>query len=306
MVYRYIFKRILSAIPTLLGVLIFVFLLTRVIGDPVVVLLPPEASAEQILEMRATLGLDKSLLHQFWIYFRSAVTGDFGSSFWSDRPAVSVVLERFPATLQLALASTFVAILLGIPAGILAALKRNTLVDVGISVGALFGLSMPNFWLGLMMILFFGVTLRWLPISGHGSFAHIIMPALTLGTSMMAILARLMRTDLLDALSREYITTAAAKGLSARRVVLKHALKNALIPTVTLIGLQFGALLGGSVVTETVFAWPGLGRLIIQAIGKRDYPVIQAGVMLFAVFFIVINLVVDLTYAALDPRIKYD
>ena len=306
MVYRYIFNRVMSAIPTLLGVLIFVFLLTRVIGDPVVVLLPPEASAEQILEMRTTLGLDKSLLHQFWIYFRSAMVGDFGSSFWSDRPALSIVLERFPATLQLALASTFVAIFLGIPAGIVAALKRNTAVDVGISVSALFGLSMPNFWLGLMMILFFGVTLRWFPISGRGSVTHIIMPALTLGTSMMAILARLMRTDLLDALSREYITTAKSKGLSTRKVVLKHALKNALIPTVTLIGLQFGALLGGSVVTETVFAWPGLGRLIIQAIGKRDYPVIQAGVMLFAVFFIIINLIVDVTYAALDPRIKYE
>lgn len=304
---KYSLQRILLALPTLLGVMIIVFLLTRVIGDPALLLLAPEQmTPERIEALRASLGLDQPLPVQFGRFLVSALRGDFGDSFTSGRPALGVVIEYLGATVELAIAALVVAILLGLPLGIIAALNRNSLLDIGISSVALLGLSMPNFWLGLMLILFFGVQLMWLPISGSGSFAHLILPAITLGTSMMAILSRLIRTDMLDILSQDYVQTAKAKGLGQFKVVRKHALKNALIPTVTLIGLQFGALLGGSIVTETVFAWPGLGRLLIEAIRSRDFPVIQASAVTFAIFFIVINLAVDLIYGVLDPRIRYE
>jgi peptide/nickel transport system permease protein len=303
---RYVLKRLMLAIPTLFGVLVLVFMLTHIIGDPVTLLLPPEASIEQIEALEQALGLDKPMVVQFVIFLKQAVQGDFGDSLWQGRPAAKLVFERLPATLELTIAAVFVAVVIGIPAGILAALARNSVVDVGISVFALFGLSMPNFWLGLMLILYLGVHLHWLPISGKGGIDHLVLPAITLGTSMMGILARLMRTDLLDVLSQEYITTAYAKGLGQLSVIVRHTVRNALIPTITIIGLQFGQLLGGAVVTETIFAWPGMGRLIIQAINHRDYSVIQLAVLLFAAFFVVVNLLVDLMYAVLNPRIKYD
>lgn len=293
------------AVPTLFGVMVIVFFLTRVIGDPVAILLPPEASQTQLENLENALGLNRPLPYQFVRFLSSAVRGNFGLSFWQDRPAMEIVLERLPATLELALASVLVAIVVGIPAGMLAALNRNSITDLAVSVFALLGLSMPNFWLGLMLILFFGVSLRLLPISGIGGLSHLVLPALTLGASMTGILARLIRTDMLDVLSQEYMKTAYAKGLRASVAVTRHAFRNALIPTVTVIGLQFGALLGGAVVVESVFAWPGIGRLIIQAIGNRDFPVIQAAVVLFAVFFIMVNLIVDLFYGVLDPRIRY-
>lgn len=303
---RYIAKRLLLYIPTLLGVLAVVFILTHVVGDPSVLLIQPEASREDLEHMRHILGLDRPLWEQFWVFMRQAVQGDFGRSFWSDRTAMSVVLERLPATAELALCSLVIALILGIPAAILAALKRNSVLDLTVSTLSLFGISMPSFWFGLMMMLVFGVWLRWFPISGRGGFSHLVLPAVTLGVSMMAIVERLLRTDLLDVLGEDYVRTAAAKGLSTRRVVLRHALKNALIPTVTMIGMQLGALLGGAVVTETVFGWPGLGRLVVKSIGDRDYPVVHCAVWVLALVFISINLLVDLLYGILDPRIRYD
>ncbi|MDD5263994.1 MAG: ABC transporter permease [Candidatus Bipolaricaulis sp.] len=303
---RYVVKRLLLYIPTLLGVLAVVFILTHVVGDPSVLLIQPGASREDLEHMREILGLDRPIWEQFWVFLRQALQGDFGTSFWSDRAAMSIVMERLPATAELAFASLLVALVLGIPAAILAALKRNSFLDLSISTLSLFGISMPSFWLGLMMMLVFGVWLQWLPISGRGGFDHLILPAVTLGVSMMAIVERLLRTDLLDVLSEDYVRTAAAKGLTTRRVVLKHALKNALIPTVTMIGMQLGGLLGGAVVTETVFGWPGLGRLVVKSIADRDYPVVHCAVWILAVVFISINLVVDLLYGILDPRIRYD
>ncbi len=304
----FIVRRILLAIPTLLGVLVAVFLLVRVLGDPVVMLLPPDVTvtAERQQEMRSALGLDLPLPDQLWIFVTSALRGDFGVSFYGGQPAMESILQRLRATLELALVSLTFAIVVGLPLGIVAALNRNTLTDVSISAVSLLGMSMPNFWLGLMLILGFGVHLRLLPISGRGELEHLILPALTLGTGMVAIIARLIRTDVLDVLNQDYVRTARAKGASNRSVVWKHALKNALIPTVTILGLQFGALLGGAVVVETVFAWPGVGRLMIQSIEKRDFPVVQAAVVLFAFFFVTINLIVDIIYGFLDPRIRYD
>ena len=304
----FIVRRILLAIPTLLGVLVAVFLLVRVLGDPVVMLLPPDVTvtAERQQEMRSALGLDLPLPDQLWIFVTSALRGDFGVSFYGGQPAMESILQRLRATLELALVSLSFAIVVGLPLGIVAALNRNTLTDVSISAMSLLGMSMPNFWLGLMLILGFGVHLRLLPISGRGELEHLILPALTLGTGMVAIIARLIRTDVLDVLNQDYVRTARAKGASSRSVVWKHALKNALIPTVTILGLQFGALLGGAVVVETVFAWPGVGRLMIQSIEKRDFPVVQAAVVLFAFFFVTINLIVDIIYGFLDPRIRYD
>jgi len=303
---HYIVKRLLLYIPTLLGVLAVVFILTHVVGDPSVLLIQPEASREDLEQMQHILGLDRPIWEQFWVFIRQAVQGDFGRSFWSDETAMSIVLERLPATAELAFCSLLIAVILGIPAAILAALKRNSFLDLGISTLSLFGISMPSFWLGLMMMLVFGVWLRWLPISGRGGLDHLVLPAVTLGVSMMAIVERLLRTDLVDVLSEDYVRTAAAKGLSGRRVVLRHALKNALIPTVTMIGMQLGALLGGAVVTETVFGWPGLGRLVVKSISDRDYPVVHCAVCVLAVVFISINLLVDLLYGVLDPRIRYD
>jgi peptide/nickel transport system permease protein len=303
----FILRRTLLAVPTLLGVLVAIFLLVRVLGDPVVMLLPPDITVtpEYQNELREALGLDLPLSAQLWIFVTSALRGDFGVSFYGGQPAMESVVQRMRPTLELAVASLAIAITVGIPLGIAAALRRNSLVDVSISAISLLGMSMPNFWLGLMFILAFGVHLQLLPISGRGGFEHLILPALTLGTGMVAIIARLIRTDVLDVLSQDYIRTAQAKGVSSRLVVWKHTLKNALIPTVTILGLQFGALLGGAVVVETVFAWPGVGRLMIQAIGRRDFPVVQAAVVLFATFFVTINILVDIAYGFLDPRIRY-
>jgi ABC-type dipeptide/oligopeptide/nickel transport system permease component len=303
---RYIYRRLLLAIPSILGVIIIVFFLSRIIGSPVYVLMQAESSKADIQAIEKSLGLDKPLSEQFLRYLGRVMRGDFGTSYWSDRPAMEIVLERFPATLQLAWISLVFAIIVGILLGMIVALKRDTFMDIFISIFSLFGISMPSFWLGLMLILVFGVTLNILPISGNNSFLHLIMPAFTLGFGMVAIIVRLIRNDLLDVINKQYITTAYAKGLSKKKVILKHALKNALIPTVTMIGLQFGSLLGGSVVVETVFAWPGLGRLMIQSIYKRDFPIIEASVFLYAIFFIVVNIIVDIIYSFLDPRIRYD
>lgn len=304
----YALRRIGLAVPTLLGVLVTVFLLLRLLGDPAVMLIPPDTaiSPEQLSEIRRSIGIDRPLPVQLWLFITNALRGDFGVSYYGGQDAMKLVLSRLGPTLELSLLALAFAVLVGVPLGIAAALRRNTSVDIGISAVSLLGMSMPNFWLGLMLILIFGVQLKWLPISGRGELRNLILPALTLGASMVAIVQRLIRTDVLETLTQDFVRTAKAKGAAPRAVVWRHTLKNALIPTVTVLGLQFGALLGGSIVVETVFAWPGVGRLMIQSISNRDYPVVQAAVVLFAVFFVVINLVVDVVYGFLDPRIRYD
>ena len=304
----YSLRRIGLAIPTLFGVLVTVFLLLRFLGDPAVMLIPPDTAItpEQLREIRRSIGVDEPLPVQLWLFLTNALRGDFGVSYYGGQDAMANVVSRLGPTLELSLVALGFAIATGVPLGIAAALRRNSVVDIGISAVSLIGMSMPNFWLGLMLILIFGVQLKWLPISGRGGFMNILMPALTLGASMVAIVQRLIRTDVLEALTQDFVRTARAKGASPRAVVWRHTLKNALIPTVTVLGLQFGALLGGSIVVETVFAWPGVGRLMIQSISNRDYPVVQAAVVLFAVFFVAINLLVDIIYGFLDPRIRYD
>lgn len=301
-------RRVGLAVPTLFGVLVTVFLLLRMLGDPAVMLIPPDTvvTPEQLQQIRTSIGIDQSLPVQLWRFVTNALRGDFGISYYGGQAAMETVVSRLGPTLELALVALLFAVAVGIPLGILAALRRNSIVDIGISALSLMGMSMPNFWLGLMFILLFGVQLKWLPISGRGDLQNLILPALTLGTGMVAIVQRLIRTDVLETLSQDFVRTARAKGAGPRVVIWKHTLKNALIPTVTMLGLQFGALLGGSVVVETVFAWPGVGRLLIQSISNRDYPVVQAAVVLFAFFFVAINLLVDIAYGFLDPRIRYD
>ena len=303
---RYIIKRLLLVIPSILGVIVIVFFLSRIIGSPAYVLMQAEGTHQDIKTIEKSLGLDRPLSEQFFDYIGRVSHGDFGKSYWSDRPAMEVVLERFPATLMLAWVSLAFAVITGVLLGVLVALRPDTFLDIAVSIFSLFGMSMPSFWLGLMLILVFGVTLNILPISGNDTIANLIMPAFTLGFSMVAIIVRLIRNDLLEVITQPYITTAYSKGISKQKVIWKHALKNALIPTVAMIGLQFGTLLGGSVVVETVFAWPGLGRLMIQSIYKRDFPIIEASVFLYAIFFIAVNIVVDIIYSFLDPRIRHD
>jgi ABC-type dipeptide/oligopeptide/nickel transport system permease component len=250
--------------------------------------------------------LDDSLLQQYVRFLGHSVVGDFGESLRHREPAMSLVASHLWATLELSFTAFCVAAMVAVPIGILAAVKANSQYDYAVMTLTLIGQSAPTFWLGIMLILAFGLELRWFPIGGRGTLAHLVLPALTLGAFVMASIARLTRASMLDVLRLDYINTARAKGLSTSRVIWKHALKNAAIPVVTIMGLQFGALLGGAVVTETVFSWPGIGRLAIQGIYNRDYPVVQATVCLAAAFFVVINLVVDLLYTLLDPRIRYD
>ena len=302
----FILKRLVMLIPTLIGVMLMVFFLTYTIGNPAALLVPTEATPEDIRRVEVALGLDQPLGVQFLRYVGRVIQGDFGTSFYSDQPALALVLNRLPSTIQLSLAAVGIALILGVPAGMLGALWRGRSSDVALSMSVLFGMSIPNFWLGLVLIIFFGVRLKWLPISGTGSLEHLILPAITLSTGVLASIARLIRNDLLDVLSSDYIRTASAKGVSRAGVFINHALKNALAPAVTILGLQLGALLGGAIVTESVFAWPGVGRLILQSIERRDYPVVQAATFVLAIIFILTNLVVDIICAMLDPRITYE
>ncbi len=302
----YILRRLGEMIPSLLGVSIAVFLILRLVpGDPARLASGLEANEETIAALRQQLGLNDPLHVQYGRFIIGLATGDLGRSIKNRQPVTDVLASRVPATLELAAASLLVAVVIGLGAGILAALRRGSVFDTGGMMLALLGVSMPSFWLGLMLIFFFAVTLRWLPTSGFGGIQHLVMPAITLGTGSAAIIARMSRAGLIEALSQDYVRTARAKGLPQRLVVMRHALRNAMIPTVTVVGLQCGALLAGSVVTETVFAWPGMGRLLVDSVAMRDYPVIQAIVLLFALIFMVTNLLVDISYALLDPRIRY-
>lgn len=301
---RYVAGRILQAIPTLLGVTIIVFLLLQLSGDPASILLPLDASDADRAAFRAEYGLDQPIPIQYLSYLGQLAQGDFGTSFAFQESALNVVLRRLPATLELAVAATILANLIAIPAGIIAALKRGTLFDRGLMALVLVGQSIPTFWLGMMLALVIAVQFQLVPVSGRGGFAHLILPAVTLAVWLIALLARVTRSEMLDVLNNDYVRTARAKGMSEKVVITSHALRNALPPIVTVIGLQFGGLLGGAVMTETVFAWPGVGTLILDSISKRDYPVVMTGILVVAGAFIVINLALDLLYGSLDPRIK--
>jgi len=300
----YVFRKVFHTAFVALGVVTLAFAALRLSGDPAATMLPGDASVEELVALRHQLGLDRPLWLQYVQFLGGALTGDFGTSFRHQQPALPLVLERLPATLELAGAALALAVALALPLGILAAVHRGRLLDVLAMAFAVVGQATPYFWMGIMLILVVSVELGWLPTSGRGGLERLILPAVTLGTHFAASLARLTRTSMLEVLGQQFVTTARAKGLSEWSVVLAHALKNAAVPVVTLIGLQFGTLLGGAVVTETIFAWPGVGRLAVQSVFVRDYPVVQAGVFVLALTFVAINLLVDLLYGVLDPRIR--
>ena len=301
---RAILRRTLRAVAALLLVTAVVFTLLRLSGDPAYVLLAPEATPEQRAAFRAQYGLDQPLPVQYARYLGRVVQGDFGQSFSFQAPALQVALQRLPATLELTLTAMALAVLVAIPAAVIAALWRGRLFDRALMAVTLAGQSVPTFWLGMMMIIVAAVHFRVLPASGRGGWSHLVMPAVALALWLMALLARVTRSEMLEALEQDYVRTARAKGLAESAIAARHALKNALLPIVTVLGLQFGGLLGGAVMTETVFAWPGVGTMILDAILKKDFPVVLAGVMVVAAGFIVVNLVLDLLYSALDPRIR--
>ncbi len=302
---RLIAVRLLQAIPALLGVTLVVFLLLHVSGDPASILLPPEASEADRQAFRTAYGLDKPLAVQYGLFVANALRGDLGVSFSYHEPTVAVLLRRLPATIDLALAAVALALAVALPAGILAALRRNSLLDQVVMLGAALGQSIASFWLGLMLILVFAVQLGMLPASGQSGLASLVLPAVTLSTFLMALMARLVRSAMLEVLNREYVRTARAKGLRERTVVVRHALRNALIPVVTVLGVSLSNLMGGAVVTETVFAWPGVGTLMFDSVIRRDYPMVLTVVFFVGVVFVLVNLAVDLLYTAIDPRIRY-
>jgi len=300
----YLARRLLQSLLVLVGVSFVVFAILFLTGDPALVLLPPDASAADIAAFRERMGFNDPLLVQYGRFLRGALQGDFGQSVRHGEPAFALVVERLPATLQLSGAALLIALAIAVPAGIVSAVRRNSVLDYVATVTALLGQSMPTFWLGIMLILVFSVWLNVLPSSGRGGLEHLAMPAVTLGLFTTARIMRLTRSGMLEVLGQDYIRTAFAKGLTGRPVVWKHALKNAAIPIVTIVGIELGTPLGGAVITETIFAWPGVGRLSVQAISNRDYPVVQASVFLLASTFVVVNIAVDLVYTYLDPRIR--
>ena len=300
----YVLRKVFHTAFVAFGVVTLVFAALRLSGDPAATMLPGDASVEELVALRHQLGLDRPLWLHYLQFLAGALTGDFGTSFRHQQPALPLVLERLPATLELAGAALVLAVAVALPLGILAAVYRGRLIDVAAMAFAVVGQATPYFWMGIMLILIVSVELGWLPTSGRGGLERLILPAVTLGSHFAASLARLTRTSMLEVFGQPFVTTARAKGLSEWSVVLGHTLKNAAVPVITLIGLQFGTLLGGAVVTETIFAWPGVGRLAVQSVFVRDYPVVQAGVLVLALTFVGINLLVDLLYGVLDPRIR--
>lgn len=302
---RFLLLRVVQSLITILLVMFVVFVAARVAGDPVTLLVDFDASQEDIDELKGELGLNDPLPVQFVDFVGDAIRGDFGTSFRTSRPAMDEVIERVPASVQLAALSLVFAIAISIPLGVLAAITRGSSLDVFARFLALVGQAAPNFWVGLMLIFFFSVRLHWLPTGGRGGLDHMILPAITLGTAGAASLARLTRSAMLDVLNSDYVTMARAKGLPRRTVIFKHALRNAMIPVVTILGLRIGTLVSGSVIVETIFAWPGVGRLIIQAINVSDFPVVQAAILLTASAVVFANLLTDIAYMFIDPRIRY-
>lgn len=332
--WAYTARRLLGIIPVLFGISLLVFLFLHLIpGDPAVVMLGERAEPERIAALRSKLGLERPLWEQYFFFVGNLLQGDLGTSIFNQLTIKEQLARRWPATFELATAATLFAVIIGIPFGMLAAVHKNTIVDNLATSFSLLGVSLPVFWLGLLLVYLFAVNLQWLPAGGRLSIdvdarfqpitgfyvldalaqpqtfwdvaKHLILPAITLGTIPLAILTRITRSAMLEVLSQDYVRTARAKGLTERRVIWRHAFKNALLPVVTIIGLQFGTLLGGAILTETIFSWPGIGSWIYEGILNRDYPVVQGGVIFVALVFVIVNLVVDLSYALLDPRIQY-
>lgn len=306
----YIIRRIGLMIFILLGVSIITFFVMYIVpGDPAEIIaieqFGVEVTRETIECVRIKYGLDRPVYIQYFHWLINILQGDFGYSYRTDRPVLNEILARLPATIQLAIAGTILSLTIAIPIGVISATKQYSVIDNLSMTGALIGISMPNFWLGLLLILFFSVYLGWLPVFGRGGIEHLILPAITLGTGMAAITTRLTRSSMLEVIRQDYITTAKAKGLSEKVIIWNHALKNALIPVVTVIGLQFGGLLEGAVIVETIFAWPGVGRLLVDSIFARDFAMVQGCVFFMAIIYALVNLMVDISYAYLDPRIRY-
>jgi peptide/nickel transport system permease protein len=305
-VKRYVCHRLLLLAPTLLGALTLVFLLIHFIpGDPVEVMLGETATASDKEELRRHLGLDQPVLVQYRNYLAGLLAGDLGQSLYEQESVADLIRWRLPATLELTLCAMAVAVLLSLPLALFAAVNKGSWLDRGCLLVSLFGVSMPNFWLGPLLMIVFSIQLGWLPVSGRGGIGHLILPAVTLGLGMTAILTRILRATLLQVINEDYIRSARAKGLSETKVWLKHALRNALLSVVTVMSLQFGGLLAGSIIAETVFSWPGIGRLTVQAIQTRDYPLVQGCILVIAVSYILVNFVTDIVYRWIDPRISY-
>jgi peptide/nickel transport system permease protein len=302
----FLFRRLAGAAWVVAGVAVTVFVILHLSGDPATVMMPLESTQAEIAQFRHENGFDRPLPVQFAAFAWNALHGDFGNSLRHGEPALGLALERVPASAELAFSALALALLVAIPAGLVAALERNSFVDVAARLVSLAGQSTPVYWLGIMLILIFGVQLGWFPVSGIGGLRHLVLPAVTLGLFSMAKIMRLTRGSMLDILQSDFLRTARAKGLSPWSVIVHHALRNAWLPIVTVVGIELGTLLSQAIITETIFAWPGIGRLAVQAIYDRDYPVVEAVVILSALSFVLVNLLVDLTYAALDPRIRYE
>ncbi len=304
---RFLIRRLILTVPVLLGVATLVFSLIHLVpGDPAQAMLGEAAAPEDVAELRHRLGLDRPLYAQYVSFLGGALRGDLGSSLRTNEPVVRSIAERLPATFELAFASMLVAILISVPLGIIAAVRSGSAVDYAATTLALLGISMPNFWLGPLLAIVFSIALGWFPVSGRGTLAHLVLPAITLGAPLAAVLARMTRASLIEELRELYVLAARARGVSKARSVLRHAFRNSLIPVVTVLGLQFGSVLTGAVITETIFAWPGVGRLLVQSISFRDYPLVQGCILLIAVTYVSMNLLVDVVYGLLDPRIRFE
>jgi peptide/nickel transport system permease protein len=305
-VKQFLIRRLLLLLPTLLGAVSLVFLLIHLIpGDPVEVMLGETASAVDKESLRRDLGFDRPLLVQYTSFLVNLAAGDLGRSLYEPAAVMHIIGARFPATLQLALCAMIAALVISFPLAALAAIRRGSWIDRSALAFSLFGLSLPNFWLGPLLMIIFSIQLGWTPVSGRGGLSHLFLPAITLGLGMAAILVRILRASLIDAAHQEFVQTARAKGLPEAKVWLKHVLRNALLSVVTIMSLQFGGLLAGSLITETIFSWPGIGRLTVQAIQTRDYPVVQGCVLLIATSYVLINFFTDLLYKLIDPRVRY-
>jgi peptide/nickel transport system permease protein len=304
---RFLFQRLALLLPTLFGAVTLVFVIIHVVpGDPVEAMLGETATSADKAALARDLGLDRPLWIQYARFLTGLASGDLGRSLYNQGSVVELILRRIPATLELTLAAMTIALLISFPLGVAAAARRGSAADRFALLFSLMGLAMPNFWLGPLLMIVFSIELGWLPVSGRGGIAHLLLPALTLGTAMAAILTRMVRSGLIETIHEDYIRTARAKGVSERRVWIKHALRNSLTSVVTIVGLQFGSLLAGAVVTETIFSWPGLGRLTLQAIQTRDYPLVQGCVLAIAISYLAINFLTDILYRVVDPRISYE
>jgi ABC-type dipeptide/oligopeptide/nickel transport system permease component len=302
----YLLRRLYQAILVFLVVSAIVFVVLHISGDPIALLMPQDAPPSDIEEMRRSLGLDQPLLFQYGLFLKNAAQGNLGVSYHHGQPALKLVLERLPASLELVVATILISLVLAVPIGVLAASRRGSAVDRAALLGSLIGISAPPFWIGIAFILIFCVELQWLPSSGRGTWAHLVLPATSLALYRLALFIRLIRAGMMDILTMDFIRTARSKGVSEKKVIYKHALKNTLIPFVTIAGMQMGSLLAGAIVTEKVFAWPGMGRLFLEAIGVMDFPVIIAWTLVTASIFLTVNLAVDIIYVWLDPRIRHE